>query len=166
MKPKRSLKISCRCRASPPHPLDAGGLSKRRFNARHWLTPAALGETKNVLVSNVAKGRRKSDSTANNCRCGNKARFRTWSRNGEFFRRGCLSIVCKCFFSASGVERTDVDEQNRNGSENVTKLEPKGYQNEPKCYQDTIINRCLKKVAKVIEQVRNKMLSHNTLWEP
>ena len=38
-------------RASPPHPLGASRLSERRLNARRWMTPATLGETKTVLAT-------------------------------------------------------------------------------------------------------------------
>ena len=47
---KIDAKSHCRRKASPPYPLDASRLSKRRLNARRWLTPATLEDTKNAFA--------------------------------------------------------------------------------------------------------------------
>ena len=131
----------------------------------------------------------KFEFSANNCRGGNTwwpwlsvcklplGRFRTWPWNREFFRRGCLAVVCRCF-AVSGVERKDVDRQKskliQKGCQNypfwikgvptTTTMEPKRCPNEPKGYQNTMTNQCLKKVAERIETVKKHVLSHSICW--
>ena len=99
--------------------MNAGHLSERRFNARRWLTSATLGETKNVLAKrdrNLNPVQTTADvAVIYNSGVGAYVAFgkvpHVFSWIGEFFRRECLAVDCKCF-AASGAEREDVNQQN------------------------------------------------------
>ena len=154
---------NCRCRASLPA-VWAKGDSMRDAGWRlwRWIKPSmSRPNGTEIWIQCKQLQMWQSSIILASVRKLPSARFRTWPWNGEFVRRGCLAVVCRCF-AASGVERKDADEQKSkwiwkgaNSDQHWTKRVPKATKTEPKrCQQErtndqnTLNNRCRKKIEK------------------